>query len=125
MIYARADVPIYNLSVVCIAGCEFEDAKAELYVRHRVDLGGDDGYARGRCVCHEGDVYLWVKDLERGSDFIHEVTHAATAIMELRGIPLSYETDEVLAYLMGWLKINLLDVVYEEYKCETEAEGSE
>lgn len=34
--------------------------------------------------------------------------------MEIKGIPQCRETEEVMCYLVGWLKINLLDKVYQK-----------
>jgi hypothetical protein len=35
----------------------------------------------------------------------------ACSIMESRGIPQCHETEEVMCYLVGWLKLNVLDKV--------------
>lgn len=65
---------------------------------------GDDDEAS--TVIHTaGAVYMWV-DSER-DDYVpilaHELVHAAVAILDRAGVPISEENDEAIAYLVGHL----------------------
>jgi hypothetical protein len=55
-----------------------------------------------------------VKDCERASVVAHELAHAACSIMEVCGITQCRETEEVMCYLIGWMKINVQDRVYDK-----------
>jgi len=117
MIYAQVEIPMYQLHVVFCGDCEPHDVVEELAKRHKHVLGvfeQTNTNALGRCWVHDGDVYIWVKDMGMGGAFLHEMVHAACGIMDLKGIPLCSETEEVLAYLVGYLKVALLDEVYAE-----------
>jgi hypothetical protein len=115
MITHLAHVPIFNRSVFFVGGCPAEEAENAIYrlkgKRTKVSLS----YRADGCVrdCG-GDVFVWVKDLDRASVVAHEVAHAACSIMEVCGIPQCRETDEVMCYLIGWLKINVQDKVYDK-----------
>lgn len=122
MITHLAHVPIFKCSVFFVGDCENVPAMDAIY-----RLRGK----KTRCEIHDsnlgsvhtinGDVYCWVRDLEQGSTVLHELTHVACSIMERCGIPQCRETEEVMCYLVGWLKINVMDKVYA--KREKQANG--
>lgn len=116
MIFKALEVPIFLRHILFVGNCEASDAIDAIYhyagKRIIVEL---DNSARGQCITQGGDCFVWVKDLDECSTFMHEMTHAATGIMRICGIPLNDCTDELQAYLIGWLKLELLDPVYEEH----------
>jgi len=115
MITHLAHVPIFNRSVFFVGDCSSEDAEEAVYrlkrLRTQVSFtcSGDGGVRDSG-----GDVFVWVKDLERASIVAHELAHAACSIMEVCGIPQCRDTEEVMCYLIGWLKINVQDKVYDK-----------
>lgn len=106
----RVDIPIFNRSVVVCADCDELQAKQLFYdyegKRNEIDVPeGKDG-----CVRHsKGDVFMWVRDSSRASIVFHELTHVAFSICELCG--MSFD-EELIAYLMGWLKIEVADELF-------------
>jgi hypothetical protein len=109
-----AHVPIFLRSVFFVGDCSVEEAIDAIYrlkgKRTRCEF--PDGAGAVRDI--KGDVYCWVKDLEKGSIVLHELTHVACSIMEVCNIPQCRDTEEVMCYLVGWLKLNVLDVVLDK-----------
>lgn len=114
MIFKALEIPIFNRHLLFVGDCDPVAAESRFYdhggKRSTIDIADCDG----RCVLHRGDVFVYVKNLDNCSIMFHEIVHAATFIMQASGIKLNKHTDEVQAYLVGWLKLNLLDLVYEE-----------
>jgi len=122
-----AHIPIFNRSVFFVGDCSGNDAEDVIYKlkgkRTHVSLT----YSADGCVrdCN-GDVFVWVKDLNKASIVAHELAHVACSIMEVCGIPQCRETEEVMCYLIGWLKINVQDKVYDKFeKLNNEGEENE
>ncbi len=115
MITVLCEVPIFLRHVVFIGDCSQNDAEDWIY-----KLRGK----RTRCVFAEnsnggvrdvnGDIYVWVKDTSFASIVAHELAHVACTIMEVCHIPQCRDTEELMCYLIGWLKINVQDKVYEK-----------
>jgi len=115
MVKHLAHVPIFNRSVFFVGGCSSEEAEAEIFkLQKKATSVFFDNTAIGGVRDAGGDVFVWVKDLKKASVVVHELVHAASTIMELCCIPLCRETEEVLCYLTGWLKINVQDKVYDK-----------
>jgi hypothetical protein len=123
MITHLAHVPIFNRSVFFVGGCSGEDAEEAIYRLHRKRTQVSLTYDACGCVrdC-KGDVFVWVKDLGQASVVAHELAHAACSIMEECGIPQCRDTEEVMCYLIGWLKINVQDKVYDKMEKAKSAE---
>jgi len=114
MITHLAHVPIFSRSVFFVGDCDHLEAIDAVYrfrgKRTRIEFSATEGGVRDS----GGDVFVWVKDTDRGSIVVHELTHAACSIMEICGIPQCRETEEVMCYLVGWLKIHVMDKIYEK-----------
>jgi hypothetical protein len=115
MVFVASEVPIYMCHILFVGDCDADRATDVIYRyknKHiRVEF---DNNLLGCCVGSGGDVFVWVKDLERGSVVIHELYHAAVMVMRNKGIPISEDTEEVTAYLLGWMKKKIMDKVYEK-----------
>lgn len=120
MITHLAHVPIFNRSVFFVGHCPAEDAEEAIYKlkgkRTQVSLVLS---AEGCVRDSGGDVFIWVKDLDKASVVAHELVHAACSLMEICNIPLCRETEEVMCYLVGWLKVNIQDKIYNKFEKET------
>jgi len=117
MITHLAHVPIFNRSVYFIGHCSADDAEDAVYrLRRKRTVVAFTPSANGGVRDCNGDVFVWAKDLECASIVAHELAHAACSIMECCGIPQCRETEEVMCYLIGWLKINVQDRVFEKYE---------
>lgn len=67
-----------------------------------------DDYTIGKSVeLSTGALLLWVSDIQddikSNSTLAHEIFHTAVSIMLKRDIPLNNSTEEVCAYLIGYL----------------------
>ena len=113
MITHLVHVPIFGRSVFFVGGCPAEDAEEAIYRLRKKRTQVSLTHTADGCVRDSGgDVFVWVKDLKRASVVAHELAHAACTIMEVCGIPQCRETEEVMCYLIGWLKINVQDKIY-------------
>ena len=55
-------------------------------------------------------MFMWVRDVGRASIVFHELVHVAFSICHIRG--MQYD-EELIAYLVGWLKIEVADRMFE------------
>lgn len=119
MITHLAHVPIFNRSVFFVGDCSASDAEDAIYRLRKKRTQVSMLHTANGCVRDSGgDVFVWVKDLGKASVVAHELAHAACSIMELCGIELCRETEELMCYLIGWLKINIQDKVYDKWEVE-------
>ena len=107
----HVDVPIFRLSVVACANCSAQEAVDAFY-----DYEGKRSALKARDSAgwvqhYGGDVFMWVKDTEQASLVFHELVHVAYSICEIKGI--AYD-EELIAYLMGWLKQNVADELFDQ-----------
>lgn len=124
MITHLTHVPIFGRSVFFVGDCDGKDAEDAIYRIKRKRTQVSLSYAADGCVRDSGgDVFVWVKDLKRASVVAHELAHAACSIMECCGIPQCRETEEVMCYLIGWIKINVQDKVYEKLEAQEKLTG--
>jgi len=119
MITQFRNVPIFRCTVFFVGDCSGAEAEDAVYkLGDRRTQVSFDHTSDGGVRSSGGDVFVWVKNLEQASCVAHELAHTACAIMENHGVPLCPETEEVMCYLIGWLKINIQDDVYEKYQKE-------
>jgi hypothetical protein len=125
MIFHSVEVPIFSRSVFFVGNCDDKEASDAIYQfddkRTRIYFSAT---SLGGVRDAEGDVYVWVRDLSKASIVAHELGHAACSIMECCGINLCRETEELMCYLIEWLKISVQDPVYQEYEKLIAKEGS-
>jgi len=105
-------VPIFENDIVVVHDCDVNEANAAVY-----DLEGlrtvvefIDGL--GCCIIKGGDsnIYVWVRDpKETASTVFHELVHVAFGICDQRGMQ---RDEELVAYLMGWLKGAIADTIF-------------
>ena len=110
MKFAACEIPLFKRHVLAAIDCSEFDAikKFREYSNEKgveasnlsIEYGPD-----GWCQCCDGDVYIWVKE-EEYSIFIHEIVHAAFSLCELIGAEID---EEMIARLVEYMKINLLD----------------
>jgi len=108
----KVDVPIFQLCIVCCHSCSVDEAENEFYnfcdSESVVSLGSDN-WVTGGTATSDGDIYMWVKDpKKRFSDVYHELIHVIDYLCELKGIE---KDEELRAYLMGWFKVTIADVI--------------
>lgn len=106
----HVDIPIFNRSVVVCVDCEYAEAREHIYdyKGFRTEIP-EISSGRGACVLTGGDAFMWVKESDDASTVFHELVHVAWGICELCGIRTD---EELLAYLMGWLKQNVADAIF-------------
>jgi len=117
MITHLANIPIFNRSVFFVGDCSGQDAEEAVYQLGKERTQVSFTYSANGGVRDNGsDVFVWVKDLTKASVIAHELAHTACSIMETCEIPQCRETEEVMCYLIGWLKINVQDKVYKKLR---------
>lgn len=102
----HVDVPIFIMSVVVVGNCTAEEACAAIYDYEGKRTIAEPRESQGWVQEHNGDVFMWVRDINRASIVFHELVHVAFSICHIRG--MQYD-EELIAYLVGWLKIEVAD----------------
>ena len=109
---------LFDRSVLAVIGMPEEDALVEfrkfaeeknVKLAHLENVGG----AKGWCQDADGDVFIWVRDLDNPSTFLHEIVHAAFRLCELCGIGIN---EELICRIVGELKRGIFDDIY--HRCE-------
>ncbi len=70
--------------------------------------GTDPTDAEGMTFVPDDDslpIYMWVKDAADIASLAHELVHVVFAVMHRAGVPLTYENDESVAYLLTHLLV--------------------
>lgn len=71
------------------AGCDVSDLDTHL----ALTLVPDDA--------DSAPIRLWLSDPSDKPTLVHEIIHVAFAVLHRAGVPISYENDEAVAYLVG------------------------
>lgn len=109
----HVDVPIFDMAVVVCAFCNRQEATLQFcsYADHGAVIFINDN-ALGTVAHESGDVYMWVEDPKlRPRHVFHELVHVAQAVCEVKGMQ---KDDELIAYLVAWLKTEVADRLFEE-----------
>ncbi len=98
---------VYRINIVLVVGCRKESSKLIKQV-YEVNLDLDiDENAPGYTEMIEGDIYVWLEKFndipDSYSDFVHEMFHAMTYVLDSRGVKFSVHNDEPHAYYLGFL----------------------
>lgn len=127
----EVDVDLYKIIIDVYLG-SFEKTIKQIEKKHgvKLDFASDFGTSDGSVINLEeshdvpGYVAIAIKNFaEKYADdqwraiavLSHEAVHVATAIMHNRGIPISYENDETLAYLQEWILETILNQAPEHF----------
>jgi hypothetical protein len=73
----------------------------------------------GATMLQDGTIYIWLHDIsnpESLSELSHECVHAANMTLGARGIVVSADDDEALAYLVQWIFQNCYRVAKKRIK---------
>lgn len=112
MKFAICQIPLFDRHVVAAMDCTEQEALLKFtdYTRENtgeyVDLELLEN-AKGWCQVSGGDVYVWAKDSV--AVLFHELVHAAFALC--RQIALSLD-EELIARLVAYMKLHLVDKLY-------------
>lgn len=108
------NVPIFNIGIIVHIG-DVDSLKKELYSSFGNEKGNEvfkemhfsDDIIGKSVELSTGALLLWVSDIKSdiksNSVLAHEIFHTAVSIMLKRDIPLNNSTEEVCAYLIGYL----------------------
>ena len=107
----HVDVPIFRMSVVACANCTPQEACNAIYAYEGKQTILDPRETDGWVQHHAGDVFMWVRDLSQASLVFHELVHVAYSICEIKGMQ---PDEELIAYLVGWLKMEIADKLFGE-----------
>ena len=103
-------VPIFNIDIIVHIG-DIDSLKKELCSSFGNEKGNEvfkemqfsDEIIGKSVELSTGALLLWVSDIKSNSVLAHEIFHTAVSIMLKRDIPLNNSTEEVCAYLIGYL----------------------
>lgn len=105
MIVTHLKDPIYNLTVNLVLDCSWEE-----YVKvvkdnvNNPDIEETSPGTRGefRAYSNSDLYFLYVKNKKNLDTLAHELIHLVQYMLQRRGVPLNFETTEVLAYHHAW-----------------------
>ena len=119
MITREFDCEYYSETLVFCTGCTAGQLIKHLEKKYQVpkyamsDLKKHSktvGFAH-----HTNDLFiLWYRTPEDFSTLIHELYHICTKLFDYKGIPISLENDETMAYYMGYWISKIVTVLKEE-----------
>ena len=116
----RAVRTMFKCHVILFVGETLNAVKAYL-AKGDYELGYPDEYFERVLLVRKGLVgavtgfgtmgtcFIYVRNMRDIPVLVHEVEHAAAAILERAGVPHIHETDEVYAYLQEYIMDGLLD----------------
>jgi len=99
------------MAVIAVANCTAAEACAAIYAYEGKQTILEPRESTAWVQPHKGDVFVWVRDLSEASVVFHELVHVAFGICSERGM---LPDEELIAYLVGWLKIEVADRFFEE-----------
>lgn len=104
-------VPIFGMYVVVCTDCEPDIATGEIYDHSNKEvIAGFTEGSLGGVRDDGGDIYMWVKNGKKDPRTVfHELVHVSHTLCEIKGIE---PDEELLAYLMGWLKVHVADRIF-------------
>lgn len=120
-------IPILNNAVMVHFG-DVSSLKEEIYSRFGTEKGIEifnelhfdksiNGKSAKLCT---GQIILWLpeipKDIDAEGVLAHEIFHTAVTIMLSRDIQLSNDTEELCAYLIGFLTIQIKNLIKKKYE---------
>lgn len=113
MIHAQIECPLYNEVVLFYSGCTPRQLKAHLKKKYKVVDSSLRIDSKDLGMLHSGtDTYiLWCRHQEDIPTLIHEVYHLCVKIMSVKGVPISVENDEAMAYYIAYWTSQLLPLV--------------
>jgi len=88
--------------------------KKEKFNEYLKNLGiPEDMYANGigKCIMYNGINLIWIPSIngyQAMGNLIHELHHFACNLFDERGIPITVENDEAMAYYKGMIFRNIL-----------------
>jgi hypothetical protein len=108
----RITIPIIHVPIIYCVDCQKEDAAKAFY-----NYNGERSVFEPSCNADggvqaiNGYIFLWVEGetKQKASVLIHEMVHICCTALDMVGIE---RDEELIAYLMEWLKINLMDKIH-------------
>lgn len=94
--------PIFMINFYAVVGASEKQAKT-IFKKIGIDLdtrGSAGRFLSTRLNGNETGI-IWSQD--KGVYLVHECLHAAVWALDIRGINITEDSDEVLAYYQGWL----------------------
>jgi hypothetical protein len=104
---------LYKVNLLFVIGKK-EECEKELHrLGHHIQLGQGDGMTTFNV---DYGIVIWLADFKKNprwlSCLVHEITHAATEVMDDIGWKFDSHNDEPFAYYCGWIT----KVFLEKYK---------
>ena len=106
----HVNIPMFRMSVCVCGNCSSQEAVDAFYAYEDKRTVLDPTESTAWVQYAGGDLFMWVSDVSEASVVFHELVHVAFGICEIRGME---KDEELIAYLMGWLKVEVADKLFE------------
>ena len=119
MITREFDCTYYSETLLFYTGCTAGQLLKHLEGKHKVPKAHMSGIKKHSCTVgfahHTDDLFiLWYRTPEDLSALVHELYHICTKMFEYKGVPISYENDETMAYYMSYWMSKIIAALKEE-----------
>lgn len=110
---------VYNEDVLFYANCTARKFLSHLKKKHgiteeQVELQTNDTKTLGLVAYANEQFVFWIKHIEDIASLIHELYHLGVKMFKYKGVPVTAENDEVMAYYMGYWVTRIMNVLKEE-----------
>jgi hypothetical protein len=116
MIHEEITCPVYNETILFYGGCTHKQLRAHL--KKSYDIGHIDSDSRPGDIgmLHTGDDHyiVWCREVKDVPTLIHELYHLCVKIFDIKGIPLTAENDEAMAYYLSFWVGKILPLLEQE-----------
>lgn len=119
MIARELDCSYYAETILFYTDCTVSKCVNHLVKKYKVDkseLSDIKKHSRTVGFSHNAKDYfvIWYRHPDDLSTLVHELYHLCTMIFNYKGVPITVENDETMAYYMGyWIK-KFLAILKEE-----------
>ena len=119
MITREFDCTYYSETLLFYTGCTAGRLVKELEKKYQVPKSAMSDIKKHSGIIgfahHTNDLFiLWYRSPEDLPTLIHELYHICTKMFEYKGVPISYENDETMAYYMSYWMSKIVTVLKEE-----------
>lgn len=119
MIVRELDCAVYSEIILFYTDCTASKLVNHMHSKYKIpksDMAEVKKHSRTIGFAHHVKNYfvIWYRTPTDLATLVHELYHLCTRIFDYKGIPISYENDEAMAYYMGHWMNRFLNVLKEE-----------
>jgi hypothetical protein len=113
MIHDEIECPVYNEAILFYGDCTPKQLFAHLKKEYDIVDAEMSACPSDLGMLHSGDDHyiVWCRELKDVPTLIHELYHLCVKIFDAKGIPLTAENDEAMAYYLSFWVGKILPLI--------------